>query len=107
MISLFQFTSPPTSHLLMSIHQTTIAEFMALSLPQLRLAVRLCDEELTALYDHAKQIGPRDEGYESALTDIATAITLRAVHKARLDELEAEEAAAAAETHGSTVAIAA
>ncbi|WP_210516436.1 hypothetical protein [Hymenobacter terricola] len=84
----------------MSIHSITIAEFMALTPKQLRLAIRLCDAEISSLYDHARQLGPKDESYGHALEDIATAITLRAVHKGRLDELEAE---AVTEAHGSSV----
>lgn len=88
----------------MSIHSITIAEFMSLDRRQLRLAVRLCDQEITALRTLVGHVRPESPEYEDALAEISSAITLRKVHKARLDELEAE---AAAETDGASLQTAA
>jgi hypothetical protein len=70
----------------MSIHEITIGEFIQLDPKQLQLAVRLCDQEIKAL----QLTDPGAPDYEQVLDEIASAITLRKVHKTRLDELTAE-----------------
>lgn len=72
----------------MSIHHVTLHEFMLLDAKQLQLAVRLCDQEIKAL--QLTDAGAPD--YEQVLDEISSAITLRKVHKTRLDELLAGEA---------------
>lgn len=80
----------------MSIHTTTIYEFMQLTRPQLEHAVRLCDREISELQTFLairKEDDNLDDKYEEALNELASAITLRKVHKVRLDELVGEEPA--------------
>ena len=76
----------------MSIHSITISQFMLLDRKQLELAIRLCTQEIAAL-----QLTDREApDYAQVQDEINSALTLRNVHQARLDELLQEEPTAAA-----------
>jgi hypothetical protein len=78
----------------MSFHLITIDTLMQLDIPTLTYALGLFKKELdgTIAFLHESEEAKADQ---QLLDDLQHLITLRKVFKNRLDELEAEEAAAA------------
>jgi tRNA U54 and U55 pseudouridine synthase Pus10 len=91
----------------MSIETLTTDEFMDLEVEDHQEAVRQYNESIFALTKELNAKPINSESWNALMDRMARLFTLRKVHKVRLEEMEQEDAAEAAEMNGPTVAIAA
>ena len=90
----------------MSIETLTTDEFMDLEIEDHQEALRQYNDSIASAANDLNEV-ESSAAKNMALDRMARLFTLRKVHTVRLEEMQQDEAAEAAEINGSTVAIAA